>query len=73
MQIKPEAPKKTGWPPPVLAQDDCSPDYMGPSVIPPAIAACQRNERNMGFGQNCNLGSGRGFLMGTQGRKRRTR
>jgi GT2 family glycosyltransferase len=42
-----------------LVQDDASPDYFGPAVIPPEIAACQRNAVNLGFGGNCNAGAAR--------------
>lgn len=42
-----------------LVQDDSSPDYFGPAVIPAAIASCQRNETNLGFAGNCNAGAAR--------------
>ena len=42
-----------------IVQDDASPEYIGPMVIPPGIAVCQRNEHNLGFGQNCNSGAAR--------------
>ena len=42
-----------------IAQDDASPEYFGPAVIPASLADCQRNAVNLGFGQNCNAGAAR--------------
>lgn len=40
-----------------LVQDDASPDVHLPGVVPPQIAPCFRNERNLGFAGNCNAGA----------------
>lgn len=41
-----------GW----HVQDDGSPSVNFPLVIPREVASCTRNERNLGFAGNCNLG-----------------
>jgi GT2 family glycosyltransferase len=44
-------------------QDDCSPEYDLRECVPLEIASTIRNERNLGFGGNCNAGAR--VVMGT--------
>lgn len=38
-------------------QDDASPDVLYPVCIPREVSSVSRNERNLGFAANCNLGA----------------
>jgi GT2 family glycosyltransferase len=42
-----------------FVQDDASPAVHFPAVIPPEIAAVERNDSNFGFAGNCNRGAAR--------------
>jgi len=42
-----------------LVQDDASPNVLYPALVPAEIASTQRNENNVGFGQNCNTAAKR--------------
>ena len=42
----------------ILAQDDASPEYIGPEILGPPVKT-ERNEVNLGFGANCNAGARR--------------
>jgi GT2 family glycosyltransferase len=44
-------------------QDDCSPEVNHPICIPQEIASTGRNERNLGFAGNCNIGAREAIML----------